>query len=625
MNTPDQRAERWASFIDRWPLASLNALTLDQYTQADNHAGFAGWVKFKTDGLGWRPKGGSNWDRIGVCALPADPTWRNNVIQGYQNRPRSSVDAEQGYCWLKSMGSDVQAAFQSTKERIIQLAEAARSGDLSILKAPQLHADYEWKVFFLYQDSNWPVLLPAQDSSDVRQWYSAQFKEALPAGAARAAEASVMANQRLMEARNGRPLFEYVDQLVGEPYNDEQDVLDASDAEINAPSLAPVSLPMPPLNQILYGPPGTGKTFATIDAALDILDAAFHTAHPGREGRAARKARFDELVQERRIRFVTFHQSFSYEDFVEGLRAITNDDTGQIRYEVVDGVFKSLCEAAAAKVTLAQASTAASPSVDLRGRRIWKMSLGNTLGSDAAVYDECIQNGYALLGYGGTVDFTGCQSRADVLQRCVAGGLQIDNPQTDYTVTSVAAFVTRMKLGDLLVISDGNFKFRAIGEVSGEYKFQPHSDYPDGYAQMRQIKWLRVYEPSLPHGELMNSQFSQMTLYELRSPSIDLDKLQRLLGDPQPNSERGVLGLGQVGESDYKITQITGELVELTKPNGNKVHFAQSLLRTLVDGVRNGVLSVQDIRDKQAGCATSEPGLGAPYRERICQRRGTAG
>lgn len=363
-----------------------------------------------------------------------------------------------------------------------------------------------------------------------------------------------------------------------------------------------------PLNQILYGPPGTGKTFTTIDAALEILDQAHLRRH--RDDRSALKARFDELVQEHRIRFVTFHQSFSYEDFVEGLRATTNEDTGQIRYEVVDGVFKSLCEAASAKMT--RPVETATP-IEIRGRRIWKMSLGNTLGSDAAIYDECIERGYALLGYGGTVDFTGCTSRADVHKRCVENGLPIENPQTDYTLTSVTSFVTRMKPGDLLVISDGNFKFRAIGEVSGEYSFQPHSDFPDGYAQRRPVKWLRTYEPSLPHGELMNSQFSQMTLYELRSPSIDLDKLQRMLGSQSSGaSVSGKLSLGQVGTSDYKITQVTTDLIELSKPNGNKLHFAMSLVQLLADSVRDGVISVEDIRDKQAIARLPDKGL-EPY------------
>ena len=110
-----------------------------------------------------------------------------------------------------------------------------------------------------------------------------------------------------------------------------------------------------PLNQILYGPPGTGKTYETIYAALQILDPAAAAAYKLVDGdkaalpeqklaaREKLKQRFDELSAEQRVRFVTFHQSFSYEDFVEGLRAETDESSGQIRYEVVDGIFKAIC------------------------------------------------------------------------------------------------------------------------------------------------------------------------------------------------------------------------------------------------------------------------------------------
>lgn len=377
----------------------------------------------------------------------------------------------------------------------------------------------------------------------------------------------------------------------------DQDDEDASSRQTTLTSSTPTL--GQPLNQILYGPPGTGKTYSTVDAALAVLDPGFLDQH--RTDRTALKSRFDALVHERRIRFVTFHQSFSYEDFVEGLRATTNEDTGQIRYEVVDGVFKSLCEAAAAKVTRPQevAAAAASP-YDIRGRRIWKMSLGNTLGSDAAIYDECIEKGYALLGYGGGVDFAGCSSRGEVLERCIANGLTVENPQTDYTVTSVTAFVTRMKPGDLLVISDGNFKFRAIGEVSGEYKFQLHSDYHDGYAQMRPVRWLRVYEPSLPHGELMNSQFSQMTLYELRLPSIDLDKLKGLLNQASSRvSPAGGLLPGPVTDSTYEIVRSNADIVELRKPQGRTLSLGMSLIQELAQAVKAGQITVADIREKR--------------------------
>lgn len=103
-----------------------------------------------------------------------------------------------------------------------------------------------------------------------------------------------------------------------------------------------------PLNQILFGPPGTGKTYHTINEALAILDPEFLAEQSGQ--RDVLKKRFDEWVNEGRVRFVTFHQSFSYEDFVEGLRADTDVSNGQIRYEVSDGVFKSLCEEARGRV-----------------------------------------------------------------------------------------------------------------------------------------------------------------------------------------------------------------------------------------------------------------------------------
>lgn len=101
-------------------------------------------------------------------------------------------------------------------------------------------------------------------------------------------------------------------------------------------------------NLILYGPPGTGKTYATINAALEILDPKLVQKYQNDftdNARRALKTRFDELNSIGYISFVTFHQSFSYEDFVEGLRAETSDD-GQLHYKVVDGVFKKLCNQA---------------------------------------------------------------------------------------------------------------------------------------------------------------------------------------------------------------------------------------------------------------------------------------
>jgi 5-methylcytosine-specific restriction protein B len=99
------------------------------------------------------------------------------------------------------------------------------------------------------------------------------------------------------------------------------------------------------LNQILYGPPGTGKTYNTIERAVDAAEPTFSPIVENKsELRAAYKDRYDKLVTEGRIRFVTFHQSYGYEEFVEGLKASSDD--GNISYDVEDGVFKDIaCQA----------------------------------------------------------------------------------------------------------------------------------------------------------------------------------------------------------------------------------------------------------------------------------------
>lgn len=101
---------------------------------------------------------------------------------------------------------------------------------------------------------------------------------------------------------------------------------------------------MYPLNSILYGPPGTGKTFNTVNHALSCIKGVPVNEIQDRE---EYKKEFDELLQSNQIRFVTFHQSYSYEDFVEGIRSkVVN---GQIEYSPEDGIFKKICSEARKK------------------------------------------------------------------------------------------------------------------------------------------------------------------------------------------------------------------------------------------------------------------------------------
>ncbi|WP_245225672.1 hypothetical protein [Photobacterium damselae] len=106
-----------------------------------------------------------------------------------------------------------------------------------------------------------------------------------------------------------------------------------------------------PLNQILYGPPGTGKTFHTIEAAVKAAEPTFYLdlnidqlKGATQEQRAQLQSKFKELSDSKRIRFVTFHQSYGYEEFVEGLSAKTEGD--QVSYYEKDGIFKTIANEA---------------------------------------------------------------------------------------------------------------------------------------------------------------------------------------------------------------------------------------------------------------------------------------
>ncbi len=318
---------------------------------------------------------------------------------------------------------------------------------------------------------------------------------------------------------------------------------------------------MSPLNQILYGPPGTGKTHHTIDETLAILDRDFLNAN--RSDRAKLRSRFKELEASEHVRFVTFHQSFSYEDFVEGLRAEPDEATKQLKFLPVDGVFKAICDAATTKVVVDQV-----PDVDVSGNKIWKMSLGNRA-EENHVYEECIAEGRILLGWGSGIDFSGASTKLDIIDAFRKKG--IDYTTADYPVTAVNAFVLGMQVGDLVVVSDGNSKFRAIGQITGDYVYLPRGQEDDEFSQSRAVRWLKVFDPSSPCSTFMSNNFMMKAIYRLRPDVIDREKLRELLSTKvsdvqvQKSPEARVLIIDEINRGN--ISRIFGELITLIEPS----------------------------------------------------------
>lgn len=107
------------------------------------------------------------------------------------------------------------------------------------------------------------------------------------------------------------------------------------------------------LNTILYGPPGTGKTYSTVLKAMSIIENMEYENVSDAKYLELKK-RFDEYKKAGQIEFVTFHQSYSYEEFVEGIKpdlAAWDESVDKLTYKGSNGIFKEICKSATKKIT----------------------------------------------------------------------------------------------------------------------------------------------------------------------------------------------------------------------------------------------------------------------------------
>lgn len=135
----------------------------------------------------------------------------------------------------------------------------------------------------------------------------------------------------------------------------------------------------PPHNLILYGPPGTGKTYQSINYALSIIENR-PLEELAMEERSQLRRRFNDYMGQGQIAFLSFHQSFSYEDFIEGIKPVLHD--GKITYGIEDGVFKMMCNDARRCLLEALVNAKAVPKQELKFDQLYSAFLHYIKGED---------------------------------------------------------------------------------------------------------------------------------------------------------------------------------------------------------------------------------------------------
>jgi 5-methylcytosine-specific restriction protein B len=547
MNQPqmlESKIKEQTEFQKQWPLARLEKLTLAEYTSPDEKECFSGQVKYGLENFG-RPRGRGMWyDSIGISH--GDMA----TLESYRSRERM-VDIDAGYLWTPKLGESLNHAFAQLRSLILQIASNLKNGDISPILNDALELRFAWKIASLYQDLENPVILPVDQPFLLPRALCKLTNAAVLRSNRPSRKEIIAANAKLLDTFKDLNVFELVEKInFAFDTNDSDFSIDEADMPPENTTAKPRD--NAPSNLILYGPPGTGKTYATAARAVQICDGQL----PGGESFADIYARYEELRQAGRISFVTFHQAFGYEEFVEGIRPVT--EGGQISYRVKPGVFKAACDRARVQHSI-RPGLAGKP---LKERTILKMSLGRSWSDEGRiVFDHCIQNECVLLGWGDDIDFSGCNSKPDIQHAIEAQRPQIE--KKDSVLSFINLFKNEIKLGDLIVVTNGNSWVKAVAEVVGDYEFA--EDAP--FHQMRKVRWLGIFEPHRPSSDLYEKEVGMTSLYRLNPNHIRFEALEAWLNAAakQPQDEPHVLIIDEINRAN--ISKVFGELITLIEPD----------------------------------------------------------
>lgn len=329
-----------------------------------------------------------------------------------------------------------------------------------------------------------------------------------------------------------------------------------------------------PKNMILYGPPGTGKTYRTRAYAVaicdgrrveDVLDAM---ADP--DGFAEVAERYDKLVAEGRVGFTTFHQSYGYEEFIEGLRPEYDEDKGVITYPLRKGIFRDFCEAAEDVVAIASAEEGVPRFASNPRPRVWKMELKT--GGVADLLEKCREEGSLRMGWD-DVSPTEVDDSKDL---------------SDQNRRAINAFQEEMQPGDFAVIPGAISSRYDVAVVTGDFEWD---EGLPGARRKRTAQWLEGIAKNdflpLNGGKALTLQ----TVYELTrvSPSKLLEAMG-MSGESKASPQARkpyVFVIDEINRGN--VSKVFGELITLLEPSKRKGAAEETLARLPYSGEMFGV------------------------------------
>lgn len=310
------------------------------------------------------------------------------------------------------------------------------------------------------------------------------------------------------------------------------------------------------LNTILYGPPGTGKTRHTVITAVAIIE---NKPISTLEKETYREVlnRYKQYKEKGYIEFTTFHQSYSYEEFIEGIKPVLDsaedeerDFNDGVKYTLSSGIFKKFCDSVATSrmtTNFAQFDIKENPA-------IWKVSLEST--GDNATRADCLKNGYIRIGW-------------DAYGRNIT-------PETNFSQFGgkivLNSFINKMQIGDIVLSCYSSTSVDAIGVIIGDYEWNENFEK---FKRLRRVKWLAKFENTKLNILKMNNDTVMTLAAVYRMNNINKEDILAAIAQQNNMQQNGntdsknyVFIIDEINRGN--ISKIFGELITLVEESKRK-------------------------------------------------------
>ena len=302
-------------------------------------------------------------------------------------------------------------------------------------------------------------------------------------------------------------------------------------------------------NVIFYGPPGTGKTYTTAKRAVEICKTE---SEKELTDYSEIMEKYNELKKKNRIEFITFHQSYGYEEFIEGIKPIVlnEDDESEdesennqesktnikiendIKYDIVDGIFKKFCDNAR-KAIIETDNNNDNNDIPLEAI-VWKVTVRDE------VREDCFNNNRVRIDW-------------------------------NFDDAGAVGFVEEVKKGDIIITTDGSrTKINGIAVVTDDKGYTLDKEERD--TTTRNVKWLAKNINENIKNINKEKMLHRRTV--ARVPNMKVEDIIKLAKEKnqkelskiviKENKEPYVFIIDEINRGN--ISKIFGELITLIEP-----------------------------------------------------------